>query len=294
MGADGAGKSTLMNILGGLVTKDSGQIFLEGKRRRSSPDAAEAAALKIAFVHQELNMLLTMTVAENIFIGSLPSRGGNTGLVIRSSRKLGFWPVIFCNAWAVNSPPDELVENLSTGDRQNGGDCAGDQEEPRSYHLRRTNLLADRSQEKHRLFGIIRLLKAHGSMIIYITHFTDEVFEICDRITVMRNGQTVSTARIGNGVFPAEIVRQMIGDPVLAEAAFTRSRETVQLVAQQKQILLQAKGISRRGVLKRIDLTLQVGEIVGLWGLLGSGRTELRALSWVWRPLILANYSSEM
>lgn len=89
MGANGAGKSTLMNILGGLLAKDSGQIFLEGAEVEIR-NAAEAAALKIAFVHQELNMLLTMTVAENIFIGSLPSRARKTGLGIRSSRS-AFW-----------------------------------------------------------------------------------------------------------------------------------------------------------------------------------------------------------
>jgi ribose/xylose/arabinose/galactoside ABC-type transport system permease subunit/ABC-type multidrug transport system ATPase subunit len=115
-------------------------------------------------------------------------------------------------------------------------------------------------------------------MIIYITHFTDEVFEICDRITVMRNGQTVSTGRVAESS-PAEIVRQMIGDSTLTEATFNRAREPEQMVVQPNQILVQANGINRGGVLKNISLTLHVGEIVGLWGLLGSGRTELaRAL----------------
>ncbi len=275
MGANGAGKSTLMNVLGGLVPKDSGQIYLDG-RMVEIRNVAEAAALKIAFVHQELNMLPTMTVAENIFIGSLPSHSRAPTWVIdrkeASSRASHLLQRLGCQF-----TPDELVENLSTGDRQMVEIARAIKEEPRIIIFDEpTSSLT--GLEKHRLFGIIRLLKAHGSMIIYITHFTDEVFEICDRITVMRNGQTVSTGLVAE-FSPAEIVRQMIGDPVLAEAAFARSRETVQLAARQNQILVQANGISRRGVLKKIDLTLHVGEIVGLWGLLGSGRTELaRAL----------------
>ena len=174
--------------------------------------------------------------------------------------------------------PDELVENLSTGDRQMVEIARAIKEEPRIIIFDEpTSSLT--GLEKHRLFGIIRLLKAHGSMIVYITHFTDEVFEICNRITVMRNGQTVSTGLVAE-FSPTEIVRQMIGDPVLAEAAFARSRETVQLAARQKQVLVQANGISRRGVLKRIDLTLHVGEIVGLVGTVGFGADRARA-----RPL---------
>lgn len=275
MGANGAGKSTLMNVLGGLVPKDSGQIYLDGRLVKIR-NVAEAAALKIAFVHQELNMLPTMTVAENIFIGSLPSHSRALTWVIdrkeASSRANHLLQRLGCQF-----TPDELVENLSTGDRQMVEIARAIKEEPRIIIFDEpTSSLT--GLEKHRLFGIIRLLKAHGSMIIYITHFTDEVFEICDRITVMRNGQTVSTGLVAE-FSPAEIVRQMIGDPVLAEAAFARGRETVQSAARENQILVQANGISRRGVLKKIDLTLHVGEIVGLWGLLGSGRTELaRAL----------------
>jgi len=275
MGANGAGKSTLMNVLGGLVPKDSGQIYLDGRLVKIR-NVAEAAALKIAFVHQELNMLPTMTVAENIFIGSLPSHSRVPTWVIdrkeASSRANHLLQRLGCQF-----TPDELVENLSTGDRQMVEIARAIKEEPRIIIFDEpTSSLT--GLEKHRLFGNIRLLKAHGSMIIYITHFTDEVFEICDRITVMRNGQTVSTGLVAE-FSPAEIVRQMIGDPVLAEAAFARGRETVQSAARENQILVQANGISRRGVLKKIDLTLHVGEIVGLWGLLGSGRTELaRAL----------------
>jgi ABC-type sugar transport system ATPase subunit/ribose/xylose/arabinose/galactoside ABC-type transport system permease subunit len=275
MGANGAGKSTLMNILGGLLAKDSGQILLEGTEVEIR-NAAEAAALKIAFVHQELNMLLTMSVAENVFMGSLPSRAGTPAWIFDRTEALSGASQILrrldCQFTA-----DELAENLSTGDRQMVEIARAIREEPRVIIFDEpTSSLT--GQEKQRLFGIIRLLKAHGSMIIYITHFTDEVFEICDRITVMRNGQTVSTGPVAESS-PAEIVRQMIGHSTLTDAAFNRTREPERMAAQPNQILVQANGISRSGVLKNISLTLHEGEIVGLWGLLGSGRTELaRAL----------------
>ena len=275
MGANGAGKSTLMNVLGGLLPKDSGQIFLEG-RMVEIRNAAEAAALKIAFVHQELNMLLTMSVAENIFIGSLPSQV-RTPAWIFDRREAISGANQLLQRLGCQFAAEELVENLSTGDRQMVEIARAIREEPRVIIFDEpTSSLT--GQEKQRLFGIIRLLKARGSMIIYITHFTDEVFEICDRITVMRNGQTVSTELVAASS-PAEIVRQMIGDSTLTEAALHRAREPEPMAVQPNQILVQANGIGRSGVLKNISLTLHVGEIVGLWGLLGSGRTELaRAL----------------
>src|ERR1700722_19137664 len=275
MGANGAGKSTLMNVLGGLLQKDSGQIFLEGKMVEIR-NAAEAAALKIAFVHQELNMLLTMSVAENIFIGSLPSPVRTpTWICDRKQAVSGASQLL--QRLGCQFAAEELVENLSTGDRQMVEIARAIREEPRVIIFDEPTSSLTR-QEKQRLFGIIHLLKAHGSMIIYITHFTDEVFEICDRITVMRNGQTVSTGLVA-AYSPAEIVRQMIGDSTLTEAALHQAPELEPMAVQPNQILVQANGIGRSGVLKNISLTLHVGEIVGLWGLLGSGRTELaRAL----------------
>jgi ABC-type sugar transport system ATPase subunit/ribose/xylose/arabinose/galactoside ABC-type transport system permease subunit len=275
MGANGAGKSTLMNVLGGLLQRDSGQIFLEGKTIEIR-NPAEAAALKIAFVHQELNMLLTMSVAENIFIGSLPNPVRTpTWIFDRKEAISGASQLL--QRLGCQFSAEELVENLSTGDRQMVEIARAIREEPRVIIFDEpTSSLT--GQEKHRLFGNIRLLKAHGSMIIYITHFTDEVFEICDRVTVMRNGQTVSTGLVAESS-PAEIVRQMIGDSTLTEAALHQARELEPMAVQPNQILVQANGIGRSGVLKNISLTLHVGEIVGLWGLLGSGRTELaRAL----------------
>jgi ribose transport system ATP-binding protein len=145
------------------------------------------------------------------------------------------------------------VENLSTGDRQMVEIARAIREEPRVIIFDEpTSSLT--GQEKQRLFGIIRLLKAHGSLIIYITHFTDEVFEICDRITVMHNGQTVSTGLVAESS-PAEIVRQMIGDSTLTEAAWHRAREPEPKAVQPNQILVQANGIGRSGVLQvRFDL----------------------------------------
>src|SRR3984957_530008 len=116
MGANGAGKSTLMNVLGGLLPKDSGEIFLEG-RLVEIRNAAEAAALKIAFVHQELNMLLTMSVAENIFIGALPSRTRTPAWIFDRKEALAGSSQLL-RRLGCQFTADELVETLSTGDRQ--------------------------------------------------------------------------------------------------------------------------------------------------------------------------------
>ena len=260
MGANGAGKSTLMNVLGGIVPMDDGEIIIAGiPVQIRSPH--ESKALGIAFVHQELNMLPTMTVAENVFIDDLPQSGG---LVVRGRTRKRTAGLL--DRLGSRISPDQRVEELSTGDRQMVEIARALARDPRIIIFDEpTSSLTDR--ERQRLFAIIRQLRQSGVAVIYITHFLDEIFHICDRITAMRNGQTVGSSAIA-ATTPNEVVRLMLGEVERQE----RLREPH---AAAGKPLLSVRGLNRRGVLHDIGFELHPGEIVGLWGLLGSGRTEL-------------------
>ncbi|MBA3520113.1 MAG: sugar ABC transporter ATP-binding protein [Rhizobiales bacterium] len=264
MGANGAGKSTLMNILGGVVSKDAGAILLDGSAVDiDSP--RDAAVYGIAFVHQELNMLPSMTVAENVFANSYPMRGplvDHERMVSLTRKVLGRLGCSF--------DAKDKVENLGTGDRQMVEIARALVRDPRVVIFDEpTSSLTDR--EKRRLFQIIDALKRDGVAIIYITHFLDEIFTVCERVAVMRNGRTVGMGVIGD-FSTADVVQLMIGEAEVRERLAGPA-------AARAQPVLTAEGVTRRGVLHDISLDLYAGEVVGLWGLLGSGRTELvRAL----------------
>jgi ABC-type sugar transport system ATPase subunit len=260
VGANGAGKSTLMNILGGDVISDHGHISIDDSDVviRS---AREAALKGIAFVHQELAMLPTLTVADNIFIDNLPTAGPfiSTGEMRRRSREL-------LERLGSSVSPESRVEELSIGDRQLVEIARALRHQPRIIIFDEpTSSLTE--PERRRLFKVIAGLKAEGVVIIYITHFLDEIFSVCERVIVMRNGETVWSSAIGE-VDPAKVVHLMLG--VLAGEG--RMREPA---VSQGEPLLQVSGLRRAGVLKDISFEIRAGEIVGLWGLLGSGRTEL-------------------
>jgi ABC-type sugar transport system ATPase subunit len=264
MGANGAGKSTLMNILGGVVASDSGRIILDSVETIiHSP--RQAAQQGIAFVHQELTMLPTLSVAENIFIDDLPS----TGLLIRTGEMARQSETLLARL-GCSIPPATRVEQLSIGDQQLV-------EIARALRHKAKVIIFDEptssltGPERQRLFNVVRGLKADGVIIIYITHFLDEIFSICERVTVMRNGETVWSSSISE-VDPAKVVHLMLG---VAENQ-GRIRAPIEATGEP---LLAVKGLRRDSVLRNVDFEIRRGEIVGLWGLLGSGRTELlRAL----------------
>lgn len=264
MGANGAGKSTLMNILGGVITADSGQISIDGAAitLRAPRDASRHG---IAFVHQELTMFPTMTVAENIFIDGMPSKAGYIQMpeMIRQSE-------VLLTRLGCNISPKTPVEQLSIGDRQLVEIARALRHQARIIIFDEpTSSLS--APERERLFSVIRGLKAEGVVILYITHFLDEIFSICEQIAVMRNGETVWTSPMAD-VDPAMVVHLMLG---IAEA---EGRVRAPVVATG-DALLSVSGLGRRGALQDIHFDIRPGEIVGLWGLLGSGRTELlRAL----------------
>jgi len=264
VGANGAGKSTMMNVLGGIIPRDQGEIRIDGAAVEFR-DPREARRHGIGVVHQELNMLLSMTVAENVLIDELPTRWGLTQLGPMRARVRAILERLGC-AFG----PDEVVETLSMGDRQMvevARALAGDPgilifDEP-------TSSLSAR--EKERLFTVIGALKRSGVAIVYITHFLHEITEVCDRVTIMRNGRTVATSALAETTL-GQIVQQMLGD-VQQQDRLRPHRPPVGAP------LLEVRGLSRRGVLDGVGFDLHAGEILGLWGLLGSGRTEiLRAL----------------
>jgi ABC-type sugar transport system ATPase subunit len=259
IGANGAGKSTLMNVLGGVVRADTGEIRIGGQLVNvQSP--LDAAAHGIAFVHQEMAMLPTLTVAENTHIGGFPGRGGLIDVKVIRERTDKALQRLGCKFTA-----DTRVLYLSTGDRQMVETARALLSEP-SIIIFDEPTSSLTSREKARLFDVIRGLKADGVTIIYITHFLDEVFQICDRATVLRGGRTVGSGPMQE-MTTDRIVALMIGD--------VRIEEHAKPPDAMDQPRLKVTHLSRAGVLNDIDFTLYQGEVLGLWGLLGSGRTEL-------------------
>jgi ABC-type sugar transport system ATPase subunit len=267
MGANGAGKSTLMNILGGVINRDDGDITIDGQAidLKSPRDAARHG---IAFVHQELTMFPTLTVAENIFIDSLPTRSGLVDLAEMKRHSQSLLERLGCDI-----APETPVEQLSIGDRQLI-------EIARALRANARIIIFDEptsslsGPERERLFDIVNGLKAAGVVVLYITHFLEEIFRVCERVTVMRNGETVWSSSIQE-VTPAKVVHLMLG--VTEHEGRLRVPFNVAKIGNVP--LLSVKGLGRQGALRDASFDLHRGEIVGLWGLLGSGRTELlRAL----------------
>jgi ABC-type sugar transport system ATPase subunit len=260
VGANGAGKSTLMNVLGGVVRPDEGQIVIGG-RDVSIGSPMAAARNGIAFVHQEMAMLPTMSIADTMFITSYPTRGGVINYrqtkerCVKALKRLGF-----------NFDPDTKIRSLSPGDQQMVEIARALLSEPRIIIFDEpTSSLT--SREKEQLFGVIQTLKNEGAVVIYISHLLDEVFRICDRAVVLRNGETVGGGAIKDLTYD-DIVRLMIGSKQINQYYNRKARQVGEPV-------LEVQGLGRRGVIGNIHFGLRKGEVVGLWGLLGSGRTEV-------------------
>ena len=267
LGENGAGKSTLMKVLSGAYRKDAGTIAIDG-HDVDVKSPRDALALGIRVIYQELTLVPQLSAAENIFLGTTPTKLAGLvdwrGLEERTTR-------LFADL-GMNLSPGTPVSRLSLAQRQMveiakavrsaSHDDAGGwilvMDEPTS---------ALTTREVDQLFGLIDRLRARGVSIIYITHRLDEVSRIGDRVTVMRDGRQVSTQPLAETSI-TELVRQMANREVSEH--YPRRRES-----GSTPILLQAEHISRKGALHDVSLALRAGEILGIGGLLGAGRSEL-------------------
>lgn len=264
IGANGAGKSTLVNVLAGLLRPDSGTIAINGELV-DFRNPREAQRAGIAFVQQEIATFATLTVADNIFITDFPHRGPLIQRRAVNKRAKAMLERLGCD-FSV----DDQVETLSTGDRQMVTIARALMSEPSVLILDEPTSSLSVS-EKNRLFGVIDQLRRENVSVIFISHFLSEVFAICDRIMVMRNGEVAGEGKVDH-LTTDQAVAWMIGESVNHQPL---QRST----SESGDVVLEVKELDIAGVLHDINMTARRGEIIGIWGLMGSGRTELaRAL----------------
>ncbi|HXC61004.1 MAG TPA: sugar ABC transporter ATP-binding protein [Steroidobacteraceae bacterium] len=267
MGQNGAGKSTLIKLITGVEAPDAGRISLDGR------DIAPATPLDaqregISTVYQEVNLCPNLSVAENLYAGRYPR--GRLGLIDHArmregaralmaelnldldvQRSLGSYPVAIQQMVAIARALGVSARVLIL-------------DEPTSSLDRR---------EVQELFAVMRRLRDRGLAILFVSHFLDQIYAVSDRITVLRNGTHVGEFAVAD-LKPAALVAAMVGREVTTVAA----REARDAVAVDAPLVAEACGLGRRGALEPLDLGIRTGEVVGLGGLLGSGRTELARL----------------
>ncbi|MEW6979018.1 sugar ABC transporter ATP-binding protein [Bacillus pumilus] len=260
MGENGAGKSTLMNLLTGLYSLDQGTIQIDGKET-AFKNPKEAEQHGIAFIHQELNVWPDMTVLENLFIG----KEIYTKLGLLDTKKMKALAQTQLDRLSVNLSLDQDAGSCSVGQKQMIEIAKALMTDAKVIIMDEpTAALTDREIEK--LFQVIESLKKEGVSIVYISHRMEEIFAICDRITIMRDGKTVDTKAIPETDFH-EVVKKMVG----RELTDRYPKRT----PSKGDIVLEVKQATRKGRFQDISFSVKAGEIVGVAGLMGAGRTEM-------------------
>jgi len=261
LGENGAGKSTLIKCLTGAYRRDAGSLTLDG-RDIDPHDTLDAQRLGIGTVYQEVNLLPNLSVADNLFLGRQPRRFGmvRTAALHRAARDMLAGYGLDIDVSAELSSFSVAVQQIVAIAR--AVDLSG-----KVLILDEPTASLD-AQEVEMLFEVVRRLRAQGLGIVFITHFLDQVFEISDRITVLRNGAVVGSQTTAE-TSRVELVTMMLGHTLEAE-----TRTPVRPPAAEGAAALTFEGYGKRGRIAPFDLEIHAGEVVGVAGLLGSGRTE--------------------
>ena len=266
-GENGAGKSTLMKILSGVITSYDGQLAVDGQVVRFQ-GTRDAESEGISIIHQELNLVEQLSVAANIFLG----RELRTGLLLRDDRAMESEAAHLLQSLDCDIPPNRLAGSLRVGDQQLI-------EIAKALSINSRILVMDEptsaltEAEVARLYRVIAKLRSDGTTILYISHKMDEVFHLSDRITVLRDGQFIATLNTQE-TNAAEITKLMVGRDIESLDLGARPQRG-DLVLAVKNLSLEWPGHARGYRLKDISLELYRGEVLGIAGLMGAGRTEL-------------------
>ncbi|PGV45123.1 D-xylose ABC transporter ATP-binding protein [Bacillus sp. AFS037270] len=261
MGENGAGKSTLMKILAGIYKHDEGEIFLKGEKVEFK-NPSDALKYGVSMIHQELSYISELTVAENIFLGRERSFG-RYGIINKKEQKVRTLELF--QQLKIDLDPNKKMSTLSVSDRQmveivkavsNNADIIV-MDEP-------TSAITQREVEK--LFEIIKMLTSQGKSIIYISHKMDEIFRIAEDITVLRDGCHIESKAAADLNYDM-LISLMVGREI---------KEVYQTSTQKNEnVFLEVKNLSRKGKFENISFALYQGEVLGIAGLVGAGRTEV-------------------
>jgi ribose transport system ATP-binding protein len=260
MGENGAGKSTLIKILTGVYPKDGGEIFIDGEKSEIN-SRSDAAKLGINVIYQELSLIPTLTVAQNIVLGREDSHGG-----FLDSRKIKNEVSDLISKYGFDIKPDAVVETLSIAQRQMV-------EILKALGAKSRIIIMDEptaslsTSESETLFKIIRMLKNQGESVIYISHRLEEVYQLADRLTILRDGKRVAVLN-HEQIVPSDVVRLMIGKE-LEQSSLSHLQNSIE------PVVLKVSNLTRKGIFENVSFELHKGEILGFSGLVGSGRTEV-------------------
>lgn len=262
MGENGAGKSTLMRVIGGILPPDSGSMTLRGQTYRPrSPRDSKAAG--IAFIQQELTLVAELSVAENLQLGRMPHRLGwvnRAELRRRAQAALDFLEI--------ELPLDQPARTLNVGQGQMLEIARALQDQAEVLIMDEPTAALSQKEAEH-LFSAIRRLRAQGSAIIYISHRMEEVYELSDRLSVLRDGATAGTWAMSE-ITPPQVVAQMVGRELEESQAVPRP--------QPGTTVLEVNQLTRQPLVQEVTFAVRAGEVVGLAGLVGAGRTEIARL----------------
>lgn len=260
MGENGAGKSTLMKILTGVYTKDAGTVIVDGKEVcYQNPQEAEKAG--IVFIHQELNVLFDLTVEENMFLGKELKKA--LGVCDKKAMRKEVEKIL--NKLGVKIDPAQRMSELSVGQQQMIEIAKALMVDAKVIIMDEPTAALTQS-ETDVLFEVVKSLKEKGVSIVYISHRMEEIFYLCDRITVLRDGSYIGTKKISETDMN-DVVKMMIGREI--GERYPMRNVTV------GDVVFEVKGLTCPGVFQDVNFQVHAGEVLGVSGLMGAGRTEI-------------------